>query len=110
MSLRKRLAAGLAAVAAVLAIGPIASAGADPVAGNCPAGVGIADPGPLGPAGPYGEAGPWGPAGPMHGQPNPLGDTAQCGGFTTFVVGGGTVSSFVNANLASVGIIGPAGP
>jgi hypothetical protein len=43
----------------------------------------------------------------MHGHPNPLGDTAQCGGFTAFILGGGTVSSFVNANLASVGITGP---
>ena len=108
MSLRTRLAGVVAAIAAILAIAPVATAGAAPplgsIGGSCP---GIVDPGPLGPSGPYGAGGPWGPAGPMHGQPNPLGDTAQCGGFAGFIMNGGTVSSFVNANLASVGITGP---
>ena len=112
MSLRTRLAAGLAAVAAALVIAPVGSAGADPplgaLGGGCGAGIGLAGVG-LGSAGPYGPSGPWGPAGPMRGHPNPLGDAAQCGGFGAYILNGGTIESFVNANLASVGITGPSG-
>jgi hypothetical protein len=116
MSLRKRLPA-LAAVTAVLAVAaPVATAGAAPpsipthpasTANACLSG--FVDPGPFGPSGPYGAAGPYGPDGPLAGQPNPLGNVPSCGGLLTFVVRGGTVSSFVDANLSSVGITPPAG-
>jgi hypothetical protein len=69
---------------------------------------GFADPGPFGPAGPYGQSGPYGPDGPLHGRPNPIGDTASCGGLLTYLLRGGNVNTFVNANLASVGITPPA--
>jgi hypothetical protein len=112
MSLRKRFPA-VATVAAVLAIAaPVATAGAAlpsiPSLGQPtdPANIclsGVVDPGPFGPSGPYGADGPYGPDGPLAGRPNPLGNTAQCGGLLTFVLRGGTVSSYVDANLASVG-------
>ena len=57
------------------------------------------DPGPLGPMGPYGQYGPWGPNGPLAGQANPLGDIAKCGGLGAFILRGGTLDSFVQANL-----------
>jgi hypothetical protein len=44
----------------------------------------------------------------MHGQPNPIGNAASCGGLLTYALRGGDVTSFVNANLASAGI--PPGP
>jgi hypothetical protein len=64
---------------------------------------GVTDPGPLGPSGPYGADGPWGPNGPMYGSPNPLGNVAGCGGSLAYMLRGGTVASYVQANLASVG-------
>jgi hypothetical protein len=113
MSLRKRLPA-VAAITSVLALAaPVATAGAalpslpslQPNPNLCLSGV--VDPGPFGPSGPYGASGPYGPDGPLHGAANPIGNAATCGGLLTFALRGGTVSSFVNANLASVGI--PAG-
>jgi hypothetical protein len=102
----------LAAATAVLAIAaPVATAGAaspsilparQPPANICLSGV--VDPGPFGPSGPYGADGPYGAQGPLAGAPNPIGNTASCGGLLTYVLRGGNVSSFVNANLASVGV------
>jgi hypothetical protein len=109
MFLRTRLTA-VTAAAAALAI-PLATAGAvaqpASAADVCPSGVN--DPGPFGPSGPYGPGGPYGPYGPLHGQANPIGNAAECGGLNTYLLRGGTVSSYVNANLASVGIMPPAG-
>ena len=108
MSLRKRVTA-LAATAAVLAVAaPVATAGAatQPVSTRDICLSGVIDFGPLGPYGPYGQYGPYGPDGPYAGRPNPLGNTAQCGGALDYILNGGTLSSFVNANLASVGING----
>ena len=112
MSLRSRLTA-ITAAAAVLAIAPVATAAAVPgpltLPGSSPDAClsGLTDPGPFGPSGPYGPGGPWGANGPLNGHPNPLGNTAECGGLIAFVLRGGTVSSYVNANLASVGITSP---
>jgi len=118
LSLRTRLAAVTTVTAALAVALPVAGAGA---ALPIPIGFtgsaansnlclsGVADPGPLGPSGPYGVNGPYGPNGPLHGAPNPLGDTANCGGGLAYMLNGGTVSSFVNANLASVGITSPTG-
>jgi hypothetical protein len=103
MSLRSRLAA-ITAAAAILAI-PVTTAGAATAAGSTPTCSSVSDPGPFGPAGPYGPDGPYGPRGPLYGKPNPLGDAAQCGGLSTYLMRGGTISSYVNANLASVGIM-----
>jgi hypothetical protein len=117
MFIAKRLTA-VAAVLGVMAVGaPIAGASAaGPLAGLgqsafSPAGTnsadvclsGVTDPGPLGASGPYGADGPWGPNGPMHDSANPLGNVAGCGGALAFVLRGGTVASYVQANLASVG-------
>jgi hypothetical protein len=109
MSLRKRLIAAAAAASVLAVAAPVATAGAATMPSSTPRSIclsGIVDPGPFGPSGPYGATGPYGPNGPLAGRPNPLGNTAQCGGLLTFVLNGGTVSSFVNANLASVGIGG----
>jgi hypothetical protein len=106
----------MTAVSAALAIAaPVAAAGAavpssllgSPAANPNICLHGVVDPGPFGPSGPYGASGPYGPDGPLHGQPNPIGDAASCGGLLTLVLRGDTVSSFVNANLASVGITPP---
>jgi hypothetical protein len=111
MSLRKRLPAVAAATAVLAIAAPVASAGAalpsilparQPPANICFSG--IVDPGPFGPSGPYGAAGPYGPDGPLNGAPNPIGNAAGCGGLLTYVLRGGTISSFVNANLSSVGV------
>jgi hypothetical protein len=105
----KRLAATLAAAGIVAAAGPAAaSAAPSPFPPGLPSTSNIClqgfnDPGPFGPSGPYGAMGPYGPDGPLHGTPNPLGDVANCGGLFTFFLRGGTVSSFVQANLQSVG-------
>jgi hypothetical protein len=64
---------------------------------------GVVDPGPLGPMGPYGPDGPYGADGPLHGQPNPLGNVATCGGSLTYILRGGTLPGFVQANLNSAG-------
>jgi hypothetical protein len=100
----KRLAATLAAAAVVAAAAP-AGASAAPAAAAPPQIClsGVADPGPFGPMGPYGAFGPYGKDGPLYGQPNPLGDIPSCGGFITFILRGGTVSSFVQANLHAAG-------
>jgi hypothetical protein len=111
MSLLKRLPAVAAATTMLAIAAPVATAGAalpsilpprQPAADICFSG--FVDPGPFGPSGPYGADGPYGPDGPLAGRPNPLGNTAECGGLLTFVLRGGTISSYVNANLASVGI------
>jgi hypothetical protein len=90
----------VAAAPASAAIGPL---NALPVPGPDACLSGVVDPGPFGPSGPYGVDGPYGPNGPLHGSPNPLGNVPSCGGALAFLLRGGTVSSFVNANLASVG-------
>jgi hypothetical protein len=114
MSIRTRLAAVAAASAALAVAVPVAGAnafvpiglpGSASNANLCLSGV--ADPGPLGPSGPYGPDGPYGPNGPLHGAANPIGNAATCGGGLTYLLRGGDVSSFVNANLASVGITSP---
>jgi hypothetical protein len=89
-----------AATAPGLAL-PTPAAPTNPYANVCLSG--IVDPGPLGPNGPYGANGPWGPNGPMHGSPNPLGNVAGCGGGLAFILRGGTLASFVQANVAAVG-------
>jgi len=60
---------------------------------------GIVDPGPFGPLGPYGPEGPYGPNGPLHGQPNPIGNAATCGGGITYLLRGGTLGSFVQNSI-----------
>jgi hypothetical protein len=104
MSLRRTLAAATAAGALAVAV-PAANAAtpprlANPLAPNpnfCLKG--FSGLGAFGSSGPYGDSGPWGPNGPMHGQPNPIGDAANCGGLMAYVLRGGTLSSFVQANL-----------
>jgi hypothetical protein len=113
MSLRKRATAATAVIAALAVAAPVASANAA-VPGLPGLGApnpnlclhGVVDPGPFGPSGPYGADGPYGPNGPLHGQPNPIGNAAQCGGLLTYVLRGGTLSSFVNANVASASAAG----
>jgi hypothetical protein len=100
----KRLAATLVAAAALAAAAP-AGASAAPIPSFTPPDnsnlciKGFTDPGPLGPSGPYGPDGPWGANGPLHGQANPLGNVAECGGALTFILRGGTIDSFVQANI-----------
>jgi hypothetical protein len=113
MFIRSRLRA-TATVLAVLALAAPAVA-AGPAAADIPVpsitGIGtpnvclngVVDPGPLGPSGPYGPQGPYGPNGPLRNSPNPLGNVATCGGALAFILRGGTISSFVQANLQSVG-------
>jgi hypothetical protein len=107
--IRIKALASTAAALGVLAVAvPTAGAATLPFPTAAPAGgniclTGFVDPGPLGPNGPYGASGPWGPNGPMYGQKNPLGNTAQCGGALAFILNGGTLTSFVNANLAAFG-------
>jgi hypothetical protein len=60
---------------------------------------GVVDPGPFGPSGPYGPQGPYGPNGPLAGQPNPIGNAATCGGLMTYILRGGTLSSFVQNSI-----------
>jgi hypothetical protein len=103
----RRLAAVLAATAAITAAAPAAAGAATPAftppdfSHVCLKGV--IDLGPLGPMGPYGPNGPWGPHGPYYGQPNPLGNVAECGGFITYIIRGGTLGSFVQANTQAFG-------
>ena len=99
----KRIAAALAATAA-LAVAVPATASAAPTEPfpGVPADIclsGIPDPGPFGPMGPYGPSGPYGVNGPLHGQPNPIGNAATCGGLLTYILRGGTLDSFVQASL-----------
>jgi hypothetical protein len=63
---------------------------------------GITDLGPFGVMGPYGPLGPYGPNGPLAGRPNPIGNAATCGGLITYILRGGTLSSFVQANINSL--------
>jgi hypothetical protein len=72
-------------VAAASAAGPVTfpSLGA-PDPNQCLQGLSTFDPGPFGPLGPYGPSGPYGANGPLHGQPNPLGNAATCGGSLTY--------------------------
>jgi hypothetical protein len=103
----KRLVTALAAAAALVAVVPSAASAATlpaPFAPNSKVCLsGIIDPGPLGPMGPYGPLGPWGKDGPMNGQPNPLGDVATCGGALTYILRGGTLPGFVQANVQAMG-------
>jgi hypothetical protein len=101
MHARTRIAAALAVTAALAGAVPAAASAATPIgllpANACPAG--IVDLGPFGPMGPYGPSGPYGPNGPLHGQPNPIGNAATCGGLLTYILRGGTLDSFVNSSL-----------
>jgi hypothetical protein len=114
VSLRKRLLAASAVTALLASAVPLAAANAAlpplpglPGSDNSQICLhGIVDPGPLGPMGPYGPLGPYGKNGPLNGQPNPIGNAATCGGALTFFLRGGNLTSFVNGNLASVGITG----
>ena len=113
MHASKRLTATLAVAAALTAAAPAAAnAAAGPVPANFdpPANVCLHDVGDmsaLGPYGPYGPSGPWGKDGPMNGKPNPLGDVANCGGMITYIVRGGTLDGFIQANIGAVGIHAP---
>jgi hypothetical protein len=103
----KRIAAALAVTAAFAGAVPAAASAAAPAFPGLPGGgslaniclSGIPDPGPFGPMGPYGASGPYGPNGPLHGQPNPIGDAASCGGLLTYILRGGTLQSFVQASI-----------
>lgn len=103
----KRIAAALAVTAAFAGAVPAAASAAPPAFPGLPGAVlpanicfsGIPDPGPFGPMGPYGPSGPYGPNGPLHGQPNPIGDAASCGGLLTYIMRGGTLDSFVQASI-----------
>jgi hypothetical protein len=120
MSLRKRFSAVTAIIASLAiaapavasaaiqmrqgAVTPFAPGAVTPFAPNpnlCLSGV--VDPGPFGPLGPYGPMGPYGKNGPLNGQTNPIGNAATCGGLFTYILRGGTLTSFVQGNLASVG-------
>jgi hypothetical protein len=112
MSLRNRVSAVTALIAAVAVAVPAAAPAAPitfPQLGPNPNLClhGVVDPGPCGPARPYGPAGPYGSKGPLNGRPNPIGNAATCGGLLTFILRGGTLNSFVDGNLASVGIAPP---
>jgi hypothetical protein len=114
MFLRKRFPAVMAATAMLAIAAPVATAGAalpsilpTPTGPASTANIclsGIVDPGPFGPSGPYGPDGPYGANGPLAGATNPIGNAATCGGLFTYVLRGGDLTSFVNANLSSAGI------
>jgi hypothetical protein len=115
MSLRKRATAASAVIAALAFAAPIGDATAvvpvvpstvpSPVAVNQNVCLpGIIDPGPYGPLGPYGPSGPYGVDGPLHGQPNPIGNAATCGGLFTYVLRGGNLTSFVNGSTGSTAV------
>ena len=96
----RRLAAVLAATAAFTAVAPAVAGAATPFTPPDTSHIclrGVIDLGPLGPMGPYG------PNGPYHGQQNPLGNVAECGGFLAFILRGGTIASFVQANTQALG-------
>jgi hypothetical protein len=103
----KRIAAAVAVTAALAGAVPAAAGAAPPTLPALPGTgsnanlclSGVTDPGPFGPMGPYGAYGPYGPDGPLHGQPNPIGDAASCGGLFTYILRGGTIDSFVHASL-----------
>ena len=103
----KRIAAALAVTAALAGAIPAAARVATPTLPALPGSGSMAnvcfsnvvDPGPFGQFGPYGQYGPYGPNGPMHGQPNPIGNAAGCGGLMTYIMRGGTIDSFVQASL-----------
>ncbi|MEA2293227.1 MAG: hypothetical protein QOE86_866 [Solirubrobacteraceae bacterium] len=106
----KRIGAALAVTASVAAVVP-AAAGAAPRALPQLPGIGsnaniclqgVPDLGPFGPMGPYGPSGPYGANGPLHGQANPIGNAATCGGLLTYILRGGTLHSFVKASLTGV--------
>jgi hypothetical protein len=112
VSLGKRLSALTAVAAACAMAAPMAANAAVPSLPGFPTAAapnsqiclkGIVDLGPFGPMGPYGPHGPYGPNGPLAGQPNPIGDAATCGGLLTYILRGGTLTSFVDGNLASAG-------
>jgi hypothetical protein len=108
MSLRKSLSAVTAVSVALAVAAPLAAAAPAPTlptpfAPNpnlCIQG-GPVDMGPFGPLGPYGPSGPYGANGPLHGQANPIGNAATCGGLLTYILRGGTLTSFVNGSVAS---------
>ena len=110
MSLRTRLIAVGATAVALTVAAPITTASAAPqwppfltTQDNSDICLpGFVDMGPLGPMGPYGPLGPYGKFGPLAGQPNPIGNVAECGGLIAFVLRGGTLSSFVQGNIDSV--------
>jgi hypothetical protein len=118
MSLRKRVSAASAVIAALAVAAPVAANAAVPTSIPNPLAPnpnlclkGVVDLGPFGPMGPYGPSGPYGVNGPLHGQPNPIGNAATCGGLFTFLLRGGTLTSFVNGSIGSTGATSsPAGP
>lgn len=111
MSLRKRASAAAAVIAALAVAAPIGAAQAADPPGIPSLSIpnlapdpnlclpGIVDLGPFGPLGPYGPMGPYGPNGSLHGQPNPIGNAATCGGLIVYILRGGTLASFVNASI-----------
>jgi hypothetical protein len=98
-------------VAALAVAGPVAAASAQgpfsipnlgaPDPNQCLQGLSTFDPGPFGPLGPYGPSGPYGANGPLHGQANPLGNAATCGGLLTYILRGGNLVSFVQASTGT---------
>jgi hypothetical protein len=106
MSLRKRFSTAAALCAALAIAAPVGAASAAvPTLPTLPASnpnvclKGVVDLGPFGPLGPYGPQGPYGANGPLHGQPNPIGNAATCGGLLTYVLRGGDLTSFVNSSI-----------
>jgi hypothetical protein len=100
----KRLAATIAVAAALAGVAPAAAGAASapslPSFGPNPnlCLKGVTDLGPFGPLGPYGPSGPYGKNGPLNGQPNPIGNSATCGGLLTYILRGGTLQSFIQAS------------
>jgi hypothetical protein len=103
INIPKRIAAALAATAALAVAVPAAASAATPTLSSTGSSSicfsGIPDLGPFGPLGPYGPKGPYGPNGPLHDQTNPIGNAATCGGLLTYILRGGTLDSFVHASL-----------